>query len=275
VVRLARIVAMAVIIGIGLFNLYHAVIGWTLSDAHAYWQAAMRLREGADLYPMMASQDASEVYRYAPWFAWLTIPFTFLPPQVAGAIWSVILLGASGVALLPLMRARAWVLVALFLPILVGISAFGNVQALMIAWLVHGVGRRTGPIWIALAASLKVFPLLLAAAFAGRRQWGRLVISVALSAALWAPALLYDLSSYPTDAGRARSLFDLPVLYAVAVVALILVTLRLASTKYGWLAGAATVAVALPRLLVYDVTYLMLGVPAASRDTSRSASSTE
>jgi hypothetical protein len=275
VVRLARIVAMAVIIGIGLFNLYHAVIGWTLSDAHAYWQAAMRLREGADLYPMMASQDASEVYRYAPWFAWLTIPFTFLPPQVAGAIWSVILLGASGVALLPLMRARAWVLVALFLPILVGISAFGNVQALMIAWLVHGVGRRTGPIWIALAASLKVFPLLLAAAFAGRRQWGRLVISVALSAALWAPALLYDLSSYPTDAGRARSLVDLPVLYAVAVVALILVTLRLASTKYGWLAGSATVAVALPRLLVYDVTYLMLGVPAASRDTSRSASSTE
>ena len=40
--RLARTVALAVIIGIGIFNVYIAVTGWTLSDAGAYWQAAKR-----------------------------------------------------------------------------------------------------------------------------------------------------------------------------------------------------------------------------------------
>ena len=44
--RLARIVALAVIIGIGFFNLYQAALHWTLSDAAAYWNAGMRLREG-------------------------------------------------------------------------------------------------------------------------------------------------------------------------------------------------------------------------------------
>ena len=83
--RLPRTIALAVIIGIGIFNLYQAVIGWTLSDACAYWNAAIRLREGAELYPQLASVDASEVYRYAPWFAWLAVPGTFLPVQLAGS----------------------------------------------------------------------------------------------------------------------------------------------------------------------------------------------
>ena len=42
--RLARTVALAVIIAIGIFNLYIAVTNWTLSDAGAYWQAGLRLR---------------------------------------------------------------------------------------------------------------------------------------------------------------------------------------------------------------------------------------
>ena len=78
-VRLARIVALAVIIGIGIFNLIAAVTHWTLSDAAAYWNAAERLRDGAPLYPVLTDVDASEVYRYAPWFAWLAVPFTCGP----------------------------------------------------------------------------------------------------------------------------------------------------------------------------------------------------
>ena len=188
--RLARLVAMAVVIGIGIFNLYQAVIGWSLSDASAYWQAGMRLREGQDLYPALASVDASDVYRYAPWFAWLAIPWTYLPVQVAGALWSLVLLGASALALYPLARARGWLLVALFGPILVGISAVGNAHPLIIAALVWGVERRGGPLAIAAAASLKIFPLLFALVFAGRRQWGRFAAAIGLTALLWAPALL-------------------------------------------------------------------------------------
>ena len=248
------------IIGIGIFNLRNALIGWTLSDAEAYWNAAMRLRTGGDLYPALGSVDASDVYRYAPWFAWLAMPFTFLPIQLAGGLWSAILLAASGVALIPLIRARAWLLVALFLPILVGISAVGNVHPLLIASLMHGVERRSGPLWIALAASLKIFPILLATVYAGRREWTRLAVTVLLTALLWAPALLYDLRGYATESGQAASLISVPVLYGMAVGGAIFVALILARTRYRWLAASTALVLALPRLFVYDVTYLMLGV---------------
>jgi hypothetical protein len=269
--RLARTVAMAVIIGIGIFNLYQALIGWTLADASAYWNAALRLRAGGELYPPVPILEASDVYRYAPWFAWLAVPFTFLPIQVAGAIWSVILLAASAISVQPLVKARAWLLLALFGPILVGISANGNVHALLMAGLMHGVERRSGPLWIALAASLKVFPLLLALVYAGRRQWIRFALAVLLTGLLWAPALLYDLSNYPSQAGRAVALSAIPVLYFVVAGTAIGVTLALASTRFAWLAAATTVTFALPRLFVYDVTYLMLGVLPVARSQSRPA----
>jgi hypothetical protein len=259
-VRMARTVALAVIIGIGLFNLLQAVTHWTLSDAAAYWNAGLRLRDGAPLYPVLANVDASEVYRYAPWFAWLAVPFTYLPVPVAGALWSAVLLAASGLALVPLARAKAWVAVAFFAPILVGISAVGNVHPLLIAPLVWSVERRSGPFWIGVAASLKVFPVLFALVYLGRRQWARAVAALAVTALLWAPALLYDLHGYATEAGQAASLVSVPVLWAVVVGAAIGLTLRMAPGRFGWLAAAVSVVLALPRLFVYDVTYLMVGV---------------
>jgi hypothetical protein len=263
-VRIARTVAMAVIIGIGIFNIYQAVVGWTLSDASAYWNAALRLRAGEALYPPALIAEASEVYRYSPWFAWAAVPFTFLPAQLAGALWSLILLAASAVALIPLVRTRAWLPVALFAPILVGISAVGNVQPLIVAALVHGVERRGGPLAIAAAASLKVFPLLLALVYAGRQQWLRFGTAVVLTALSWAPAMLYDLSNYPSQAGRAVSLFSVPVLYFVVGGLAIGATLALARTRWAWLTAAVTVTLTLPRLFVYDATMLMVGaVPRA------------
>jgi predicted membrane protein len=259
-VRLARTTALAVVIGIGFFNVYQAAIHWTLSDASAYWSAALRLREGAGLYPVLANVDSSEVYRYAPWFAWLTVPWTYVPQQVAGALWSAVLLAGSSLALVPLVRARAWLAVAFFGPILVGISAVGNVHPLIIASLVWSLDRRSGPLWIGVAASLKVFPILFAVVYLGRGQWRRAVVAVAVMAALWAPAFLYDVSGYATEAGQAASLISIPILWAIVVGAAIGMTLRLAPGRFGWLAAATSVVLALPRLFVYDVTYLMAGV---------------
>jgi predicted membrane protein len=259
-------VALAVIIGIGLFNLLQAITHWTLSDAAAYWNAGLRLRESAPLYPVLANVDASEVYRYAPWFAWLAVPFTYLPLHVAGAVWSAVLLGASGLALVPLARARAWVAVAFFAPILVGISAVGNVHPLLIASLVWTMERRSGPFWIAVAASLKIFPILFALVYLGRGQWARALASLAVTALLWAPAFLYDLRDYATEAGQAASLIGVPILWAVVVGAAIGLTLRLAGGPFGWVAAAVSVVLALPRLFVYDVTYLMVGVQARRRE---------
>ena len=265
--RLARTVALAVIIAIGIFNVYMAVTHWDLLDADAYWQAALRLRAGEPLYPALTSAEGSEIYRYAPWFAWLAVPWTYLPEAVAGVLWSAVLLGASALALMPLVRLRAWILVAFFGPILVGISAVGNVQPLIVAALVLGVERRSGPVWIALAASLKIFPILLALVYAGRRQWWAFAATVAITFLLWLPAiLLYDLSAYPVSAGEAGALIAFPILYFAVVGIAMGATFALAPTRWGWLAGATAVIVSLPRLFVYDVTYLMLGVEPAARD---------
>jgi hypothetical protein len=273
--RLARTVALAVIIGIGIFNVYIAVTGWTLSDAGAYWQAAMRVREGQPLYPTLASAEGSEIYRYAPWFAWLAVPWTYLPQWLAAVLWSAVLLAASGLALVPLVRAGAWVLVAFFAPILVGISAVGNVQPLIVAALVFGVQRRSGPLWIAVAASLKIVPLLLALVYAGRRQWLAFAVAVALTGILWLPAIwLYDLRSYPIAAGQAAGLFAFPVAYVVVTGVAVGATFALAPTRWAWLAGSTTVVLALPRLFVYDVTFLLTGAVPTDR-TRRSASAIE
>jgi hypothetical protein len=104
VVRLARLLALAVIVGVGISELWFAVSQWTMTDSAAYWNAGMRLREGAPLYPVVSNVEASDVYRYAPWFAWLTVPFTYLPVWLAGAVWSLILVAASVAAVVPLAR---------------------------------------------------------------------------------------------------------------------------------------------------------------------------
>src|SRR5206468_2908504 len=95
---------------------------------------------------------------------------------------------------------------------------------------------------------------------AGRREWTRLAVTVLLTALLWAPALLYDLRGYATESGQAASLISVPVLYGMAVGGAIFVALVLARTRYRWLAASTALVLALPRLFVYDVTYLMLGV---------------
>jgi hypothetical protein len=259
---MARTVALAVIIGIGLANLIQAATHWTLSDAAAYWNAGLRLQAGEPLYPLLANVDASEVYRYAPWLAWLAVPVTmYLPVQMAGVLWSGLLLAASALALVPLARAHAWLALAFFAPILVGISAVGNVHPLVIAPLVWTVERRSGPFWIGVAASLKIFPILFAVVYLGRREWVRAGMALVVAALLWAPALLYDLSGYVTEPGLAASLISYPIVWAIGVGAAVGMALRLARGRFGWLAAGLSVVLALPRLFVYDVTYLMVGEP--------------
>lgn len=272
--RLAQLLVAGLVIGLGIANLYWSVAQWSLSDAEAYWNAAHRLREGADLYPAVADVEASDVFRYAPWFAWLALPFSFLPLSIAGSLWSAILVGASVVAVIPLASRGAWLQVAFFFPILIGISAVGNVHALMVAWLVWGVERRSGPLWIALAASLKAVPILLALVYVGRREWWRAIATLTLTALLVLPAFLYDLSHYVTTSGDAGALVEVPVLFGAAVAAASILTLRLARGRRGWLAGGVAVALATPRLFVYDVTYLLVGVQSGADAPERGTGGT-
>lgn len=264
-VRLARIVALALIIGLGFNHVFQAIVDWHLDDMNAYWEAGLRVRSGEALFPPVTDVLDSEVYRYSPWFAWLWAPLTVLPRQVVDVAWSLVLLAASAAAVWPMVRRGAWIAVAFFAPILVGISAGGNVHALLIAALVLGVERRSGPLWIGIAASLKLFPILFALTYLGRRQWWRATATAVIAAVLLAPYLLYDLTNYVTSAGGAAILWDAPVIYGFVVAAAIAASLLLARTRYGWLASATTVVLALPRSFLYDVTWVAVGLTERDR----------
>lgn len=268
-----RIIALAMCIGFGLAFVIANVPSWELEDSEAYWNAALRLREGAPLYVPVADPGADELiaYRYGPWFAWLWVPLTYLPKGAVHVGWSVVLLAAVGVALLPILRERsvaAVCIAALLGGLLIRTASTGNVHALLVAMLVQGVPRRSGPIWIGIAASLKFVPLLYALVYVGRREWLRAGIAVAVAVLLLAPALVQDLRGYPADPGDSLSLLSLagPIPWAALALVCAVIALVAARGRHAWAAASVAVLAAVPRLQLYDATYLLVGLGRGRHD---------
>jgi hypothetical protein len=259
---------LAVLIGLASWTeLNHAATLSTGSDMDAYWNAAMRLREGAPLYAPGQPTD-SDLYRYAPWFAYAWVPLTFLPKGAVLLGWMTLCLGAAIASLAPLLwRGPAgWATVALLLPFQLEGAAYGNVQPLLVLALLWGLPRPSGPIWIALSASLKVTPVLLAVVYAGRGEWRRAGLALLLTALLVAPMLLFDLSGYSTQIGGGQMsvLTVSPVLWAAVAVAAVAAAWALARTRHGWLAGAVALILALPRFLLYEISFVVVGLADAA-----------
>ena len=255
--------ALAPLLALASYALFtHAVSRELGADVAAYWGAAERLRAGEALYESGAA-NASDLYRYAPWFAALWIPLTYLPRDAVTAGWLGLMFGAALLSTLPLLRRgpTGWAAFSIFAPLQLEGAVFGNVQPLLVLLLLWGVERRGGPLWVAIAASLKAVPLALALVYAGRGEWGRAGLSVALTALLVAPAFLFDLSGYSTNPGPNQiSLAGTSVLLFVpAVAAALVATWALARTRYAWLAGALAMVVSLPRLLEYQIAFLLVG----------------
>ena len=255
---------LAVLIGLaGWTELNHAASLSSGSDMDAYWNAAMRLRDGAPLYATGQPTD-STLYRYAPWFAYAWIPLTFLPKGAVLFAWMSLCLSAAVGSLAPLLwRGPAgWATIALLLPFQLEGAAYGNVQPLLVLALLWGLPRKSGPLWVALAASLKVAPVVLAVVYAGRGEWRRARVALLLTALLVAPMLLFDLSGYSTEIGGGQmSLLTLsPLLWAVAALVAMAAAWALARTRYRWRAGAVAAILALPRFLLYEISFLVVGL---------------
>ncbi len=259
--RASQASSAACLVALAVLAISQVRDGWWLQDADAYWQAAARLRDGAPLYPMLASQDAATVYRYAPWFAALWVPLTLLPQALAYALWEMGCLVGAVFCIWHVVRTggiAAALMGLLMAALLIPAAASGNVQPILVGLLLFGLERRSGPLWIAVAASLKATPLLLVAVYVGRREWTRAGWTLALTAALTLPMLAFDLSHYPIDVAAAAG--PLPAWLALAsAAALTGAATWLARTRYSWLAASAAVLIAIPRWSYYQPTFLALG----------------
>lgn len=242
-----------------------------LRDMDAYWNAAIRWREGVGIYESGGRLDGEDIFRYAPWFAAMWVPLTFLPKATVGMAWVVVLIVATAAALLPAISTRSAFgisLALLFGSFLVWQVSYGNVHPLMVMVLVFGVERRSSPVWIALCASLKGSPLLFVLVLAARGQWRQVAWTLCLTFVLVAPMLAFDLSTYPLGPGNRPSLLYLGVpAYIGIVLASIWVALLAAkqSERFAWLAASVAAVISVPRLLAYDLTYMLVGIRRAVR----------
>jgi hypothetical protein len=262
--RYARIVVVAVLVAMAVDEVYFALKDWPLHDMDVYLGAAMRLRTGQPLY--VPGDVAVDSFWYAPWFALMWVPMTFVPRLIVALMWSALLLVATGAVAVMLARiGRTGPMLTLLVgPLLFAVSAGGNVQALMVLSLLWGFNRRSGPIWVAIAASMKYTPILLALTYVARRQWFRAIAAGLLAAALIGPGLGLGLLSAGVRSQAALSLLgsSLP-LYVFVVMGFALLALA-CPQRYSALASTTAAILALPRLFAYDVTLLAIGVSKAS-----------
>jgi hypothetical protein len=194
-------------------NLVLVTAQWEFDDVHAYLNAAQRLLDGAPLY--VTAADPSDLYLYAPWFAFAWVPFALLPATPVEVGWGVVLVLSTVAVLLPLRRSIAGIALALLLGgLLYRTAGWGNVQPVMVALLVYALPTRAGPWAIGVSASLKPLTLLLLAVYAWRREWGAVAIGLALAAVLWLPLLFFAPGSYPFGS-RPPNLYDATILLAV------------------------------------------------------------
>lgn len=268
IARLSLGITVAIVAALAVSQLRWAIVDWNLNDVDVYWDAAVRVKSGESPYAASAPIDvldpsgAYRYYRYSPWFAAAWTPLTFLPRHLVEVLWSIALLVASfAVALRPLQQGIAGVLCAgLLAALLLGISSGGNVQPLLVASLLFGLERRSGPLWIALAASLKVVPILFVLIYVARREWSRVGLTLLLTAVLVAPALAFDLPRALFDPGPASTMPFVAFLAVALTATITAFVLAVKRPVYGPLAMSVAAVLALPRLLTYEVTLVAVGL---------------
>jgi len=265
--------AIGLLLLFAIGNIWLRRANWGFEDVRAYWEAALRLRQGLPLYGGTPDPNSYGVFRYAPWFAWMWVPLTYLPRHVAELLWGAVLAGSSLAVLLALLRLRsgaATALAVLLLPMFFSLVQVGNVQPLLVATLAFGISRRSGPIWIALAASIKATPILYTLIYAARREWMRAAIAIAVTALLLTPLLFADVSAYETNPGASFSLYYYvsPLAWAAAAAASVVVAAWFAWRRSDWVWVAASIAVGLcaPRAHATYATFLAVGLLDVARD---------
>ena len=267
-VRLVLRLAMLVGLALGVETVILHLLTDPLADIHAYYDAGARLNAGLPLYEQPATTDEAAFYRYPPLLAILFRPLALLPFGFAAAIW-LAALAALFVATLVRIDLRRpvtlFVVCALALPI--GWSlVIGQAQVAVTFLLAIGM-----PWSVALATHLKVFPVLVALWWLGRRDWaalGRLaawLVGLAVLQLVLEPAgtLAYPAFLRIDQVGNVASISPYafaPWLWVALLVAGVALALWSASRPWGWAVAIAVSLLASPRLLLYQLSSLIAGV---------------
>ena len=263
--------ALAVIMALAGFAIaWMHIVDDPLADAHAYYEAAARLNAGQPLYPAGIDPNGNHIFLYPPMLAILLRPLALLDYTAFAALWELIVV-ASFVALLRYLgvrRRRTWIAVGI-LGIPIG-WALTVAQAHVPMTLLLALGQ---PWSIAIAANLKLTPVLIAIWWLGRRDYQSFFAFLVYTALIVLAQLLLDFKDTVAffsavsweQIGQVRNISPYaqsPVLWIGLVLVGALITLGLARTRYGWAAAVAFATLAPPRLLVY----MLMGLLAAVRE---------
>jgi hypothetical protein len=240
-----------------------------LSDVRAYYDAGARLNAGLPLYEQPAGTDDSGFYRYPPLLAIVFRPLALLPFETAALIWEAVLLGLFVLTIVRMgLRDRwTWLILGWLAAPIAWSLAIGQAQVAVTFLMALGA-----PWALAFAAHLKLLPALAAIYWVGRRDWQALGRFVAWGVALAVVSFVLEPNGTLAFIGFADleqvgavqnlSLYAIsPVLWVVSLLALAVIALRLAPTRYGWIAAVALSVFASPRLLMYQVSTLMAAKP--------------
>ncbi|HET9416146.1 MAG TPA: glycosyltransferase 87 family protein [Candidatus Limnocylindria bacterium] len=270
--RIARFLVTALVLGWLAYTLTSWFLAWNPADARAYYLAAERLRDGEPLYPSM-HPDAHEVFRYAPWFAVVFLPFTVLPIDVATHLWSVLMLCCAVLAVIPVARlgGRAAVALSALLGALLAETAmFGNAHPLVVALLSWTIVRPSAPWWVGAATSIKLAPIGFILPWLGMRRVRDAVIAVGVAALLFAPMLAFDLSGYVTTPGTGLvspyAASPLLWLAGAGVAAIAVVWLSIRASPYAYVAAGAAMFLVPPRVSTAYMAFLLPATIAALRE---------
>ncbi len=271
------LVGAAIVLGlVGLFVFVFHLATDPLVDVHAYYEAAGRLNAGLPLYAAQGDVNSPHYYFYPPLLAILFRPLALLPFEAAAIIWETITIAAFGITLwlIGLRTRRTWIAVGILAGPIAWSLTVGQAQVVITLLLATG-----SPAAIALAAQLKLVPALVALYWLARRDWhslGRFIFWTALLVV--GQLILEPVGSIAflgnTNLGLVGQVNNLspyalsPVLWVILAVAGLILVVRLAPTRAGWIAAVAYSVIATPRLL----EYMLMTLLAAVRQPADSAS---
>jgi len=274
---IARRIVYAILIALSVTNVIWALGDWRFYDLITYLDAARMWVDTGNPYTATERAENWMLYRYGPWFAALFVPLLSLPRVVIEVGYAAIVTAASALAMVPMIRqhGRPAIPVALFFgTMLFGIGTGGNIQPVMVAILAWSLMTRFGPLGVAIAASMKLTPLLFVLVYAGQREWRKVGWTLLLTGLLLGPIILFELPPQATMPGPSNSLLHVhPVLWALVALATVAFaawqSYRIAPTR--WLAICVAVVMASPRLVGYDLTIFLASTPHRSTPTERKA----